>query len=102
MRQYCCHVTTDDFPSSGARMYKLREVSDGSLAASRVTREKRLLACLGLQLARALAMVGMVAGFFLVRYRSRKSKVHWKITLLETAVIVMIAVIVSLLIGSTA
>lgn len=50
----------------------------------------------------SLAIVGTVAGFFLVRYRSRKSKVHWKITLLETAVIVMIAVIVSLLIGSVA
>lgn len=50
----------------------------------------------------SLAIVGTVAGFFLIRYRSRKSKVHWKITLLETAVIVMIAVIVSLHIGSTA
>ena len=50
----------------------------------------------------SLVIVGAVKGFFLVRYRSRKSKVHWKMTLLETAVIVMIAVVVSLLIGSTA
>lgn len=50
----------------------------------------------------SLAIVAIATGFFLVRYRSRKSKVHWKITLLETAVIVAIAVIASLLIGGTA
>jgi VIT1/CCC1 family predicted Fe2+/Mn2+ transporter len=50
----------------------------------------------------SLAIVATVAGFFLVHYRSRKSKVHWKITLLETTVIVTIAVIASLLIGGTA
>jgi VIT1/CCC1 family predicted Fe2+/Mn2+ transporter len=50
----------------------------------------------------SLAIVATVAGFFLVRYRSRRSKVHWKITLLETAVIVTIAVIASLLIGAIA
>lgn len=47
----------------------------------------------------SLAIVGAVVCFFLVRYRARRSKVHWKITLLETGVIVAIAVIVSLLIG---
>lgn len=50
----------------------------------------------------SLAIVAAVAGLFLVRYRSRRSKVHWKITLLETAVIVTIAVIASLLIGGIA
>lgn len=50
----------------------------------------------------SLAIVATVAGVFLVRYRSRRSKVHWKITLLETAVIVTIAVIASLLIGGIA
>jgi hypothetical protein len=50
----------------------------------------------------SLAIVGAVVGVFLVRYRSQRSKVHWKVTLLETAVIVAIAVIASLLIGSSA
>jgi hypothetical protein len=47
-------------------------------------------------------MVVTVVGIFLVRYRSQRSKVHWKITLLETVVIVAIAVAVSLIIGSSA
>ena len=50
----------------------------------------------------SLAMVGTVVGVFLVRYRSRRSKVHWKVTLLETVVIIAIAVIVSLIIGGSA
>jgi hypothetical protein len=50
----------------------------------------------------SLAIVGAVVGVFLVRYRSQRSKVHWKVTLLETAVIVAIAVIASLLIGGSA
>jgi VIT1/CCC1 family predicted Fe2+/Mn2+ transporter len=49
-----------------------------------------------------LAIVGAVVGFFLVRYRARRSRIHWKITLLETMVIVAIAVIASLLIGGSA
>jgi hypothetical protein len=48
----------------------------------------------------SLIIVATVAGLFLVRYRSRRSRVHWKITLLETTVIVGIAVIASLLIGA--
>lgn len=48
----------------------------------------------------SLSMVGAVIGVFLVRYRSRKTKVHWKVTLFETIAIVIIAVIASLLIGS--
>jgi VIT1/CCC1 family predicted Fe2+/Mn2+ transporter len=50
----------------------------------------------------SLAIVGAVVGFFLVRYRARRSRIHWKITLLETVVIVAIAVIASLLIGGSA
>ncbi len=50
----------------------------------------------------SLVVVGTVVGVFLVRYRSRRSKVHWKVTLLETVVIIAIAVIVSLLIGGSA
>lgn len=50
----------------------------------------------------SLAIVATVVGFFLVRYRSKRSKVHWKITLLETGVIVAIAVIASLVIGGIA
>lgn len=50
----------------------------------------------------SLAIVAAVVGFFLVRYRAKRSKVHWKITLLETGVIVAIAVIASLVIGGIA
>jgi len=50
----------------------------------------------------SLGVVGTVVGVFLVRYRSRRSKVHWKVTLLETVVIIAIAVIVSLIIGGSA
>jgi len=50
----------------------------------------------------SLAIVGAVVGVFLVRYRSKKTKVHWKITLFETAVIVVIATLASLLLGGVA
>jgi VIT1/CCC1 family predicted Fe2+/Mn2+ transporter len=50
----------------------------------------------------SLSIFTLVVGFFLVRYRSRRSKVHWKISLLETTVIVIIAVVVSLLLGGSA
>ena len=50
----------------------------------------------------SLGLVVTVVGIFLVRYRSQRSKVHWKVTLLETIVIVAIAVAVSLIIGSSA
>jgi len=53
-----------------------------------------------LNLIASLAIVGAIAGVFLVRYRSRRSRVHWKVTLLETVVIIAIAVVVSLIIGS--
>ncbi len=48
----------------------------------------------------SLAIVCTTVGVFLVRYRSKQSKVHWKITLIETVVIVAIGVIASLIIGS--
>jgi hypothetical protein len=47
----------------------------------------------------ALSVVGVVTGIFLVRYRSRKTRVHWKVTLLETLAIVAIATIASLLLN---
>jgi VIT1/CCC1 family predicted Fe2+/Mn2+ transporter len=47
----------------------------------------------------SLGIVGAIVGFFLVRYRSGRTKVHWKITLAETVVIIVIAVIASLIIG---
>ncbi|MBS7616115.1 hypothetical protein KEJ45_02810 [Candidatus Bathyarchaeota archaeon] len=50
----------------------------------------------------ALGIVGAVVGVFLVRYRSRKTRVNWKITLLETLVIVAIATFASLLLGGMA
>jgi len=50
----------------------------------------------------SLLIVGVVAGFFLVRYRSKRTRVHWKVTLFETLAIIAIAVVVSLLLGGAA
>jgi len=47
----------------------------------------------------SLSFVAVVVGFFLVRYRSRKTRVHWKVTLAETIVILIIAVAASLVLG---
>lgn len=48
----------------------------------------------------SISVVGAIAGVFLVRYRSQRTKVHWKITLAETVAIIAIAVVASLIIGS--
>lgn len=48
----------------------------------------------------ALAEVTAIVGLFLVRYRSKKTRVNWKITLYETIAIVIIATVVSLLLGA--
>jgi VIT1/CCC1 family predicted Fe2+/Mn2+ transporter len=50
----------------------------------------------------SLGVVAVIVGVFLVRYRSKKTRVHWKITLAETLVIVVIATIASLLLGGIA
>lgn len=44
-------------------------------------------------------IICFTVGVFLVRYRSERAKVHWKITLAETVGIITIAVIASLIIG---
>lgn len=50
----------------------------------------------------SLSVVAAVVGIFLVRYRSKRTKVHWKITLLETVAIVAVATIASLIVGGIA
>ncbi|HLN44462.1 MAG: hypothetical protein ACM3WQ_03210 [Chloroflexota bacterium] len=50
----------------------------------------------------SLGIVAVVVGIFLVRYRSRKTRVNWKVTLYETLAIVIIATIASLLLGGLA
>jgi len=50
----------------------------------------------------SLSVVAVIVGVFLVRYRARKTRVHWKITLYETLAIVIIATIASLLLGGIA
>jgi hypothetical protein len=50
----------------------------------------------------SLAVVGAVVGIFLVRYRSRKTRVSWKITLIETMTIIIVATIASLALGGIA
>ena len=48
----------------------------------------------------SLGEVVAISGIFLVRYRSKKTRVNWKITLAETLTIVIVATIVSLLLGA--
>jgi hypothetical protein len=48
----------------------------------------------------SLTEVIAIVGIFLVRYRSKKTRVNWKITLAETIAIVIIATVVSLLLGA--
>ncbi len=47
----------------------------------------------------SLSIVCVIVGFFLVRYRSERTKVHWRITLTETVIIILVAVVASLIIG---
>jgi hypothetical protein len=47
----------------------------------------------------SLSEVVIISGVFLARYRSKKTRVNWKVTLTETIAIVIIATIVSLLLG---
>lgn len=47
----------------------------------------------------SFGVIGAMSGI-LVRYRAEKSKVHWKTTLVETLIIIAIAVIASLILGS--
>jgi VIT1/CCC1 family predicted Fe2+/Mn2+ transporter len=48
----------------------------------------------------SLILVSAIVGVFLVRYRSKKTRVNWKITLSETLAIVVIATVASLLLGA--
>jgi VIT1/CCC1 family predicted Fe2+/Mn2+ transporter len=48
----------------------------------------------------SLIEVATISGVFLARYRSKKTRVNWKVTLAETIAIVIIATIVSLLLGA--
>ena len=47
----------------------------------------------------ALSVVAIIVGLFLVRYRSRKTRVNWKMTFIETLAIISIATIASLILG---
>ena len=48
----------------------------------------------------SLGTIGVMITVFLVRYRAKKAQVSWKVTLLETVVIIAIATIISLIIGN--
>jgi hypothetical protein len=47
----------------------------------------------------SLIVVTAISGVFLARYRSKKTRVNWKITLAETLTIVIIATVASLILG---
>ncbi len=55
-----------------------------------------------LNLILSLIIVAVIVGVFLVRYRSKKTRVNWKITLYETIAIVIIATVASLILGGIA
>jgi DNA-binding PadR family transcriptional regulator len=48
----------------------------------------------------SLILISAIVGVFLVRYRSKKTRVNWKVTLYETLAIVVIATVASLLLGA--
>ena len=48
----------------------------------------------------SLILISAIVGIFLVRYRSKKTRVNWKVTLYETLAIVVIATVASLLLGA--
>jgi hypothetical protein len=48
----------------------------------------------------SLILVSTIVGIFLVRYRSKKTRVNWKVTLFETLAIVIIATVASLILGA--
>jgi len=48
----------------------------------------------------SMVLLSAIVGVFLVRYRSKKTRVNWKVTLAETLVIVIIATVASLLLGA--
>ena len=50
----------------------------------------------------SLSIVAVIVGIFLVRYRSKKTRVNWKVTFFETIAIVVIATVVSLILGGIA
>jgi VIT1/CCC1 family predicted Fe2+/Mn2+ transporter len=50
----------------------------------------------------SLTIVGVIVGIFLVRYRSKKTRVNLKVTFFETIAIVIIATIASLILGGIA
>ena len=50
----------------------------------------------------SLSIIGVVVGIFLVRYRSKKTRVNWKMTFIETLSIIIIATIASLILGGIA
>jgi VIT1/CCC1 family predicted Fe2+/Mn2+ transporter len=50
----------------------------------------------------SLSIVGVIVGIFLVRYRSKKTRVNWKVTFFETIAIIIVAVVASLILGGIA
>ena len=48
----------------------------------------------------SISIVGAVTGIFLVYYRSSKTKIPWKITLFQTAVIMAVVVVASLILST--
>jgi hypothetical protein len=50
----------------------------------------------------SLTIVAVIVGIFLVRYRSKKTRVNWKVTFFETIAIVIIATVASLILGGIA
>ena len=50
----------------------------------------------------SLTIVAVIVGIFLVRYRSKKTRVNWKVSFFETIAIVIIATVASIILGGIA
>jgi len=119
--QTLMHYGLSDIPDKGERDKSLvlveqlfillhKEISRSNLYAAAISGTTTFLAGIipivayltlpePLDIILSLSIVGTVVGVFLVRYRSRRTKVHWKVTLFETVAIVAIAVAASLILG---
>ena len=82
-----------------ANLYAAAIVMGTTFVAGSIPIATFLLLPVPFNLILSLAMVGGIAGIFLVRYRSKKTRVHWKVTLLETLSIVALATVASLILG---
>jgi DNA-binding PadR family transcriptional regulator len=82
-----------------ANLYAALTVTVTTFVAGSIPIAAFLLLPYPANMAISLTIVGAIAGIFLVRYRSKKTRVHWKVTLLETLAIVALATLASVILN---